>query len=133
MADGIHPGSRRPVVLLVDDERNFLVALKLNLERDFEVETANSSEEAEIMMGSGSYDVVVCDHLMPGELGLEFLSRMKDVFPQTRRILITGYLNPELLSRSVSLAGLSACLIKPIKAEAIAAAVKGALAQGPQN
>jgi hypothetical protein len=35
-------------------------------------------------------------------------------YPKARRILLTGYINPDLISRSVQLAGLSACLMKPI-------------------
>lgn len=118
----------RPAVLLVDDEKPMLEAFRLRLQDDLDLETATCAEEAEMMIGSRKYDVVVCDHLMPGELGLDFLSRMSTHFPKTKRILLTGYINPELISRSVALAGLSDCLLKPIKAETIVAAVKKALA-----
>lgn len=119
--------SPRPLVLLVDDERELLQAIRLHLEDEFEIETAGSAEEAEIMMASRQYSAIVCDHLMPGEQGLEFLTRMRRLFPHTRRILITGYMNPELISRSVALAGLSDCLLKPVKATMIASSVRTAL------
>ena len=118
----------RPAVLLVDDERELLVALGSGLEGEFALETAASAEEADLLMASGAYDVLVCDHMLPGEAGLEFLIRMSERHPDTRRILLTGYMNPELISRSVALARLSACLLKPVPAAALAEAVRPALA-----
>ena len=126
------PPRTRPVVLLVDDERPLLDALRLGLEMDFEIESAGSAEEAEVMMASRHYDAVVCDHLMPGEAGLDFLTRMQRLFPHTRRILLTGYMNPELISRSVAVAGLSDCLLKPVKAAQLADAVRTALERNSQ-
>lgn len=132
MSESDTPSDSRPVVLLVDDERPLLEAIQLHLEDEFEVETANSAEEAEIMMASRQYNAIVCDHLMPGEQGLEFLTRMKRLFPHTRRILITGYMNPEFISRSTALAGLSDCLLKPVKGAMIAASVRTALQRNSQ-
>jgi DNA-binding NtrC family response regulator len=120
----------RPAVLLVDDERQLLDALGEGLKSEFALETAGSAEEADLLMASSSYDVLVCDHMLPGEAGLEFLIRMSERYPGTRRILLTGYMNPELISRSVALARLSACLLKPVQAEALAAAVRTALETG---
>ena len=126
------PPRHRPVVLLVDDEIPLREALRLGLEPDFEIESAGSAEEAEIMMASRSYDAVVCDHLMPGEAGLDFLTRMQRLFPRTRRILLTGYMNPELITRSVAVAGLSDGLLKPMKAAQLAEAVRTALERNSQ-
>jgi DNA-binding NtrC family response regulator len=117
----------KPVVLLVYDERQLLETLRLGLERDFELDLAATAEEAELMMATRAYDVLVCDHLMPGEAGLDFLVRTRDRHPRTKRILITGYMNPELIMRSVSVAGLSTCLIKPVRATQVAAAIRTAL------
>ena len=44
--------------------------LELGIKEYFDVETARSANEAEIMMATRSYGVVGCDHLMPGEEGL---------------------------------------------------------------
>src|SRR5688572_11707723 len=104
----------RPTILLVDDEAPILSVLELGLKEFFDVESARSTSEAEMMMATRSYDVVVCDHLMPDEEGLTFLTRAKTQFPKVQRILMTGYINPELLSRSTGVAGLSGCVMKPI-------------------
>jgi DNA-binding NtrC family response regulator len=103
----------RPSVLLVDDERPYLEMLRTGLHREFEVQIALDAEDAEQRMNLRDYDVIVCDHLMPGEPGLDFLMRMAEARPATRRILMTGYINPELLSRSVAVAKLSRCMLKP--------------------
>lgn len=120
------PGARS-TVLLVDDEPDLLKTLELGLAREFDVELAGSGAEAELMMATRRYDVVVSDHLMPGEEGLQFLIRAKDRWPDTRRILLTGYVNPELLSRSTAIAGLSATLLKPVHASDVAKAIRAAL------
>jgi CheY-like chemotaxis protein len=119
--------SGRPVVLLVDDEPELLKTLQLGLEADFDLDFAASAEEAELMFATRAYDLVVTDHLMPGEEGLNFLIRMNQRFPQTRRILLTGYMNPELISRSITLAGLSACLVKPVRVSDLATTMREAL------
>lgn len=117
----------RTVVLLVDDEPALRQTLQQGLEGEFDIEVAASAEEAELMLETRAYAVLLCDHLMPGEEGLQFLIRAARRHPGTKRILITGYMNPELLSRSIGLAGLSACLLKPVRAEEVADAIRKAL------
>jgi len=117
----------RPAILIVDDEQLLREVISEHLKADYRVETAASTAEADIHMGSMHFDLVLVDHLMPHEVGLDFLMRVKEHFPETRRILITGYLNPELISRAQTLADLSGYLIKPISATQLKAAVSGAL------
>jgi CheY-like chemotaxis protein len=117
----------RPVVLLVDDEPDVIAVLALKLKDHFEVEGARSASEAEMMMATRAYDIVVSDHMMPDEEGLTFLTRARKQFPQVQRILITGYINPELLSRSTAIAGLAACLMKPVSASDLIEAIRLAL------
>jgi len=117
----------KPTVLLVDDEAAIRDVLRLGLAKDFDVEEAASANEAQMMMATKHYDAVVCDHLMPDEEGLPFLIRARKMFPKTQRILLTGYINPELLSRSTELAGLAGCLMKPVNAPELADAIRFAL------
>ena len=117
----------RPTVLLVDDEAPIREVLRLGLAAQFDLEEARSANEAELMMATRHYDVVVCDHMMPEEEGLAFLMRARKLFPKTQRILLTGYVNPELLSRSTELAGLAGCVMKPVNAAELAEAIRFAL------
>ena len=119
--------SSKPVVLLVDDEADICTVLELGLKDYFEIESARSAEEAELMLATRKYDVIVCDHLMPVEEGMAFLTRMMTLFPNVRRILMTGYTNPELLARCCGLANLSACLVKPVRASELLVAINKAL------
>lgn len=120
--------STLPSLLVVDDESELTGFVRDALEGEFEVETAQSTAEADMHLGLRSFDVVLADHMMPGETGLEFLMRSRGHFPQMRRILMTGYLNPELISRAQSLADLSSYLIKPVNLQQLRTAVFGALA-----
>ena len=118
----------RPTILVVDDEALLLDVISEQLKHEYRVETAQSTAEADMQMGLMHFDLVLVDHLMPDEVGLDFLVRVKDHFPETRRILITGYLNPDLISRAQNLAELTGYLIKPVTATQLKAAVSGALA-----
>jgi len=122
------PARPRPAVLLVDDETELSAVLAEAMAGEFAVETVASAAEAETALGRWAFDVVVCDHLMPGEQGLDFFVRHYGRWPATRRILLTGYMNPELISRSVSVAGLAACVLKPLTPSELAQAVRAALA-----
>lgn len=127
-----HPQDRRselprPAVLLVDDEPEMLKVMQLGIQSHFEVETARSSHEAEMMLATRPYDVVVCDHMMPDEEGLVFLTRARSQFPKVQRVLLTGYMNPEFLSRSSVVAGLAGCLTKPVAPSELIAAIRLAL------
>lgn len=117
-----------PAVLLVDDEALLLDSLVQELQGSCRVTTASSAAEADLRLAARRYDVIVCDHMLPGEQGLDFLSRTLELMPSTKRILMTGYTSPEFISRSIAIAGLSACLVKPVRASEIAAAIKAAIA-----
>jgi two-component system response regulator HupR/HoxA len=114
----------RAVVLLVDDEQGMRDVLTLGLNRHFEVESARSTHEAELMLGTREFDVVVCDHMMPDEEGLPFLIRARERYPKVQRILLTGYVNPELLSRSTELAGLASVLMKPVSTDQLVETIR---------
>ena len=125
--------TRKPVVLLVDDEPEICNVLELGLKGQCEMESARSAEEAELMLATKTYDVIVCDHLMPEEEGVAFLTRTMTLFPDVRRILMTGYTNPELLARCTGLADLSGVLVKPVRAYELMAAINQALGRkGPE-
>jgi DNA-binding NtrC family response regulator len=123
--------AERPSVLLVDDERSYLEMLRTGLHKEFEVQLAENTQDAEQRMSLRDYDVIVCDHLMPGEPGLDFLVRLSESYPKTLRILMTGYINPELLSRSTAVAKLSRCILKPVGVSELAKVLREVLGTKP--
>ncbi|GAB5561710.1 MAG: hypothetical protein SynsKO_33570 [Synoicihabitans sp.] len=107
------PTPREPI-LLVDDEESLLQVFVSALEPHFECVTANSSREAEFELRKRDFKVVICDHLMPGGNGMSFLVRAREEYPYMQRILVTGYMKPEMLLRSVNEAALFRYLLKPV-------------------
>ena len=106
----------RPLLLLVEDEAGLVATLCENLAEQFEVIVAGSVAEARVYFTRHKFDIILSDHMLPGkQQGLGFLMEALEQQPTVKRILMTGYLNPELLARSTALAQLSACLIKPVE------------------
>ena len=101
-------------VLLIDDEKSLVQLYAEALSPHFDCDLANTSREAGYMMHKKQYKVVVCDHLMPGGNGLSFLVHVREEYPNTQRILVTGYMKPEMLLRSVNEAALYRYLLKPV-------------------
>jgi DNA-binding response OmpR family regulator len=86
----------RPKILLVDDEPAALHALRLLLERRFEVDTAATAEEAKRMAGARAYTAVLTDHDLPGCTGAWLLTYLAATQPGTRRILSSDREVPHL-------------------------------------
>lgn len=111
------PSSAKPkpgAVLLIDDEKPLLTLFQEALSSYFEVSIATSAKEAGYLMHKKEFKVVVCDHLMPGGNGLSFLVHAREEYPDTQRVLVTGYMKPEMLLRSVNEAALYRYLLKPV-------------------
>ncbi len=104
----------RDEILIVDDERPLLDVFAEALSTRFNVTTATSAREAEFILRKKAFKVVVADHLMPGGNGMSFLVRAREEFPHMQRILVTGYMKPEMLLRSVNEAALFRYLLKPV-------------------
>ena len=111
---------RRPAMLLLEDEAELSALTCAALGEEFAIATAATADEARQLLAAHQFDVLVCDHMLPGRTqGLDFLIEAMHLQPTARRVLLTGYINPELISRSVSVAQLSACLIKPLSSESL--------------
>lgn len=106
--------SPKDAILLIDDEQPLLDVFSAALKGQFEVTTANSVREAEFLLHKKQFKVVVADHLMPGGNGMSFLVRAREEYPHMQRILVTGYMKPEMLLRSVNEAALFRYLLKPV-------------------
>ncbi|WDD94615.1 response regulator [Burkholderia sp. FERM BP-3421] len=115
-SDGQIPGQTAPtpVVLLVDDEPNVLSALKrvLRVAR-YDVRTAESGEAALDLLTSTEVDLIVSDMRMPHMNGSDFLARCRTMWPETMRILLTGYSEIDSVVRAVNEGGIYRYLNKP--------------------
>jgi two-component system, response regulator PhcR len=104
----------KDAILVVDDELPILEAFSAALSPYFEVTTAASAREADFILRKKPFKVVITDHLMPGGNGMSFLVRAREEYPHMQRILVTGYMKPEMLIRSVNEAALFRYLLKPV-------------------
>lgn len=116
----------KDAVLLVDDEQPLLDVFRAALSPKFEITTANTAREADLILHKKAFKVVVADHLMPGGNGMNFLTRAREDFPHMQRILVTGYMKPEMLLRSVNEAALFRYLLKPVAIAELVAVVSDA-------
>ncbi len=96
------PSSARVAVLVVDDEESLLDMFEAALSPFFDVVKATNVRDADFQLQRREFKVVVADHLMPGGNGMNFLVRAREEFPHMQRILVTGYMKPEMLLRSVT-------------------------------
>ena len=129
-APGNSPSVSNPVkgaVLLVDDEQPLLQLFAESLAPYFDITIATSAREAGILMHKKAFKVVVCDHLMPGGNGLSFLVDAREEYPNTQRVLVTGYMKPEMLLRSVNEAALYRYLLKPVSLPELVKTVQDAV------
>lgn len=89
-------------VLIVDDEPLNLEAFTFNFGREFSVVTANDAAEARQKLAEHNIAVVVADHRMPGESGLDFLSWVAETHPNVVRILLTAFYEVDLLQDALN-------------------------------
>lgn len=89
-------------VLYVDDEPQNLRIFEITFRRDFTVLTAESAAEGMRLLNENPIAVVLSDHKMPEMTGTEFLARVREIDPQTVRILVTAYGDAETLGAAIN-------------------------------
>jgi len=108
-------GQRRARVLVVDDESGIRRACKRILERSgFVAITANNGNEALRIMAEEGIDVVLLDIKMPGLSGIEVLKGIKQNYPETEVIMITGYATIQTVTEAMKI-GAYDYLTKPFE------------------
>ncbi|RKY26230.1 MAG: response regulator [Planctomycetota bacterium] len=84
--------TEKNVLLFVDDEANILAALKRVFRKSgYEIHTASSGQEGLEILEQLPVDLVMSDQRMPGMTGVEFLKKVKELYPHTIRIILSGY------------------------------------------
>ncbi|MQQ07261.1 response regulator [Epibacterium sp. SM1979] len=115
-----------PTVLLVDDEEHSLASMRMALEDDFDCLTATNADDAARLMQEHFVQVIFCDQRMPGKSGVAFLSEVREQWPDTVRIIITGYTETNDIIAAINDAGIYQFLTKPWHPDQLVMSAKNA-------
>ncbi|WP_315778855.1 sigma-54 dependent transcriptional regulator [Bradyrhizobium sp. SZCCHNPS1003] len=100
-------------ILVVDDEVRSQEALRRVLNQDFEVLCAGNTNDAEKLLEGEIVHAVICDQRMPQESGVSFLKRVREMWPDPVRMIISGYSDSEDIIAGLNEAGIYQYITKP--------------------
>lgn len=124
---------KKTSILILDDEPIVLKRLKPALEKGgYEVEVFSRSEDAARRILEKKFDIVITDLKMEGIDGMQFLTQVKERYPSTEVIVITGFATMETAKESFQ-KGVFDFLAKPFKIGEILEAVKKAEQKAQSN
>lgn len=115
-----------PLILVVDDDETIRDTLYELLSEQYDCQTAPTAEQALTRLEVESYDVVLTDISMPGLSGLELLGHVRQKYPDTPVIIISGISDQEHAQGLIRL-GAFEYLLKPFRIEVVEKSVKRAL------
>src|ERR1700743_4014251 len=114
-------------VLYIDDEINNLNSFKASFRRDFEIYTAQSAREGRKILDSYEIGVIITDQRMPGITGIEFLESILTIYPDTIRILLTGFSDMNAVMDAINRGQVYKYLVKPWQNEELKLYIQNAL------
>jgi EAL domain-containing protein (putative c-di-GMP-specific phosphodiesterase class I)/ActR/RegA family two-component response regulator/GGDEF domain-containing protein len=107
-------GAASRTLLLVDDEENVLRALQRVFRRDgYRVLAASRVQEAFELLASNEVQVIVSDQRMNDVSGTEFLGRVKELYPRTVRLILSGYTDLATVTEAINKGAIYRFLTKP--------------------
>ena len=116
-------------ILCVDDERNVLKSMeRIFLDDDYEIILAGSGEEGlKIMKETGPFQVVISDYRMPVMNGVEFLTEVYESWPETVRIVLSGYADASAIVSAINEGHIYRFIPKPWNDEELRITIKNCL------
>lgn len=117
-------------ILFVDDDPNILSGYKRALRKDFDIYTAEGGLEAlSIINTESEFAVIVSDMRMPGMDGIQFLRRVKEITPNSVRMMLTGNADQQTAIEAVNQGSIFRFMTKPCSPEIFADAINAGLEQ----
>lgn len=107
----------KPTILIVDDEVRSLESLERNLIEEFDLLLAENTADAEQMLADNWVQIILCDQRMPDRTGVEFLTDVREKWPDVIRIIISGYTEADDIISGVNDAGIYHYITKPWQPE----------------
>jgi len=101
-------------LLLVDDEEEVGAALERLLRRDgYQILRASSGQEGLDILALHEVGVIISDQRMPGMSGVEFLTQVKEQYPLTIRIILSGYADLDSVTEAINRGAIYKFFVKP--------------------
>ncbi|MEY4591623.1 MAG: hypothetical protein RIR18_518 [Pseudomonadota bacterium] len=101
-------------LLLIDDEPNVISALHRLFRREgYTILAANSPKDAFEILARNSVNVILADQRLPDMAGTEFFLKVGNLYPETVRIILTGYTDIALINEAVENGTVDKFLTKP--------------------
>jgi diguanylate cyclase (GGDEF)-like protein/PAS domain S-box-containing protein len=114
LAGADSPEQEKPTLLLLDDEENILKALTRIFRRDgYRILSTTSIKEAFSLLATNDVQVIVSDQRMPEMSGTEFFSQVKAIYPNTVRIVLSGYTDLKSVTDAINEGAIYKVLTKP--------------------
>jgi response regulator RpfG family c-di-GMP phosphodiesterase len=117
-------GEELPRILCVDDEIRVVEGLAAHLRRNYQVLTANGGSGALQILKEQGACVIVSDMRMPGMDGATLLKHVKQLYPETTRILLTGETGRDAAIAAVNEGQIFRFLTKPCAPDNLRAAIE---------
>jgi len=106
--------NKQKTLLLLDDDANILKALKRTLRRDgYHILSTTKVSEAFSMLAENEVEVIISDQRMPEMSGTEFFSQVKAIYPNTVRIVLSGYTDLKSVTDAINQGSIYKFLTKP--------------------
>lgn len=119
--------TERVRILYLDDEEQNLFAFKALFRREFDVFTTTSPHEAVAYLSQYTVPLIFSDQKMPGLSGVEFFELTTREFPESVRILITGYADIEAVIDAINKGQVYRYVTKPWDENDLRICVRNAL------
>lgn len=101
-------------LLILDDEESILASLKRLLRREgYRILTTSSAAQAFELLALNEVQVIIADQRMPEMSGTAFLSRVKDMYPDTMRLVLSGYTELQSIADAINHGAIYKFLTKP--------------------
>jgi len=118
---------RTRTLLMVDDEESILSSLKRLFRRDgYRIFTAGGGAEGLEVLAAHPVDIVISDQRMPNMTGVEFLRQVKQRYPDTVRIVLSGYTELNSITEAINEGAIYKFLTKPWEDDQLRADVQEA-------
>jgi len=122
--------NKTPVILCIDDDEKVLNSLKRLLRKEnYKILTASSGQRGLEILEEEPVDLIIANYRMPGMDGIEFLKRAKMKYPDTIRIILSGYTEVNAITTAINEGNIYKFITKPWDDEELKLIIRRSLEQ----